>query len=40
MKSRMELKQGALSFDVENSKSSLLGFRKMKYRTGNIHLKS
>ena len=28
MKCIMEIKQGAISFDVENSKTSLLGFRK------------
>ena len=30
----MEIKQGALSFDVENSIGSLLGFRKVLYRAG------
>ena len=30
----MEIKQGALSFDVENSIASLLGFRKVVYRKG------
>ena len=30
----MEIKQGALSFDVENSRGSLLGFRKVLYRAG------
>ena len=34
MKSRMEIKQGALSFDVENSIASLLGFRKLIYKKG------
>ena len=34
MKSRMEIKQGALSFDVENSIASLLGFRKVIYKKG------
>ena len=32
MKSRMEIKQGALSFDVENSIASLLGFRNVIYK--------
>ena len=32
MKCKMEIKQGVLSFDVENSKGSLLGFRKVLYR--------
>ena len=32
MKCKMEIKQGALSFDVENSIGSLLGFRKVLYR--------
>ena len=39
MKSRMEIKQGALSFDVENSIASLLGFRKLVYKKVNIHLR-
>ena len=30
----MEIKQEALSFDVENSIGSLLGFRKVLYRAG------
>ena len=34
MKCKMEIKQGALSFDVENSIGSLLGFRKVLYRAG------
>ena len=34
MKSKMEIKQGALSFDVENSIASLLGFRKVVYKKG------
>ena len=34
MISRMEIKQGALSFDVENSIASLLGFRKVVYKKG------
>ena len=34
MKSRMEIKHGALSFDVENSIASLLGFRKVVYKKG------
>ena len=28
----MEIKQGALSFDIENSLASLLGFRKIIYK--------
>ena len=34
MKCIMETKQGALSFDVENSIPSLLGFRKLFYKQG------
>ena len=34
MKCKMEIKQGALSFDVENSIASLLGFRKIVYKQG------
>ena len=30
----MEIKQGSLSFDVENSIASLLGFRKKVYEQG------
>ena len=30
----MEIKQGALSFDVENSIAPLLGFRKIEYKQG------
>ena len=32
MKSLMEIKQGAISYDVENSIASLLGFRKIVYK--------
>ena len=35
MKCIMEIKQGALSFDVENSIASLLGFRKIVHKQGN-----
>ena len=34
MKCLMEIKQGAISFDVENSIASLLGFRKAVYKQG------
>ena len=34
MKCKMEIKQGVLSFDVENSIGSLLGFRKIFCRAG------
>ena len=34
MKCKMEIKQGVLSFDVENSIGLLLGFRKVLYRAG------
>ena len=34
MKCLMEIKQGALSFDIENSIASLLGFRKIIYIKG------
>ena len=30
----MEIEQGALSFDVENSIASLLGLRKVVYKAG------
>ena len=30
----MEIKQGAISFDIENSIASLLGFRKIVYKKG------
>ena len=41
IKWKMEIKQGALRFDVENSIGSLLGFRKISYRAGtyNIHFR-
>ena len=32
----MEIKQGALSFDIENSLASLLGFRKIIYKKGRL----
>ena len=32
MKYKLEIKQGALSFDIENPKRSLLGLRKVLYR--------
>ena len=34
MKCLMEIKQGALNFDIENSLASLLGFRKIIYKKG------
>ena len=34
MKCLMEIKQGALSFDIENLLASLLGFRKIIYKKG------
>ena len=34
MKCKMEVKQGALSFDVDDSIASLLGFRKVVYKPG------
>ena len=34
MKCLMEIKQGALSFEIENSIDSLLGFRKIVYKKG------
>ena len=34
MKCLMEIKQGALNFDVENSRASLQGFRKKMYEQG------
>ena len=30
----MEIKQGALSFDIENSIAPLLGFREIVYKKG------
>ena len=34
MKCKIEMKQGALSFDVDKSIASLLGFRKVVYKPG------
>ena len=34
MKCLMEIKQGAIKFDVENSIASLLGLRKAVYKQG------
>ena len=34
MKSLMEVKQGAINFDIENSIAPLLGFRKIVYNKG------
>ena len=34
MKSLMEIKQGAINFDIENSIAPLLGFRKIGYKKG------
>ena len=34
MKSLMEVKQGAINFDLENSIAPLLGFRKIVYKKG------
>ena len=34
MKSLMEVKQGAINFDIENSIAPLLGFRKIVYEQG------
>ena len=31
---KLEVKEGALSFDVENSLAALLGFRKIIYKPG------
>ena len=39
MKSLMEIKQGAISFDIENSIASLLGFKKIVFKKGNINLR-
>ena len=39
MKRLMEKKQGALSFDIENSLASLLGFRKIIYKKVDINLR-
>ena len=34
MKCLMEIKKGAISFDIENSIAPLLGFRKIVYKKG------
>ena len=34
MKSLMEVKQGAINFDIENSIAPILGFRKIVYEQG------
>ena len=34
MKSLMEIKQGAIYFDIENSIAPLLGFKKLVYKKG------
>ena len=34
MKSLLEIKQGAINFDIENSIAPLLGFRKIVYEQG------
>ena len=39
MKCLMEIKQGAINFDVANSIASLLGFRKKYMIKVNMHLK-
>ena len=39
MKCLMEIKQGALSFDIENSLASLLGFRKIILKKVDINLR-
>ena len=39
MKSLMEVKQGAINFDIQNSIARLLGFRKIVYKKVNIHLR-
>ena len=39
MKSLLEIKQGAIDFDIENSIAPLLGFRKIVYKKVNIHLR-
>ena len=36
MKSLMEIKQGAINFDIENSIAPLLGFRKIVYKKVKI----
>ena len=40
IKRLMKIKQGALSFDIENSIASLLGFRKIVYKKVNINLRN
>ena len=35
MKCKKEIKQGAISFDIENSVGSLLGFRKVLHKTSD-----
>ena len=39
MKCLMEIKQGAINFDVENAIASLLGFGKKYMNKVNMHLK-
>ena len=36
MKLKTEIKRGALSFDVQNTIASLLGFRKVVYKKGKF----
>ena len=38
MKSLMEIKQGAIIFDIENSIAPLLGFRKTVYKKRQIYI--
>ena len=40
MKSLMEIKQGAINFDIENSIAPLLGLRKIVIKKVNIHLRN
>ena len=39
MKSLMEIKHGAINFDIENSIAPLLGFKKYCIKKENIHLR-
>ena len=38
MKIFMEIKEGAINFDIENSIDPILGFRKIVYEQGKIYI--
>ena len=39
MKSLIEVNQGAINFDIDNSMAPLLGFRKIVYKQGCLYRK-